>query len=260
MKRFVIVFAAICLAGEMAGVEASNGGFVIEPERVEIKIMYSGAPVRISGTAAEGSQVVVVIRGPDKEETFNKKVRAGPIWISSGQVHVSGVPSLFLSYSPEPVRSILPPEEVERSLLDPEAIRGRMHLDAGGDEIDEDMIRTNYLTLKTDDRIYQVHDQTEGLVPSGQSGEYALEIHWPATAPPASYEVAVYECRDQEIVAQNTGLLVVEKVGLPARLYEFAMNKAPMYGALAVLLAVMAGFGIDFLTARIFGTKPKGGH
>jgi putative transmembrane protein Alph_Pro_TM len=260
MKRLVIVFAVICFAGEQAGVEASSGGLVISPERVEIKTMYSGAPVRISGTAAQGSQVVVVIRGPDKEETFNKKVRAGPIWISSGQVHVSGVPSLFLSYSPVPVRSILPAEEVDRSLLDREAIRGRMHLDAGGDEIDEELIRTNYLTLKTDNQIYQVHDQTEGLVPSGQSGEFALEIYWPPTAPPASYEVAVYECRDQEIVTENTGFLVVEKVGAPAQLYEFAMNRAPVYGALAVLLAVMAGFGIDFLTAKIFGAKSKGGH
>ena len=48
---------------------------------------------------------MLVIRGPDKEETFNKKVRAGPIWISSGQVHITGVPSLFLSFSPAPVRS-----------------------------------------------------------------------------------------------------------------------------------------------------------
>jgi hypothetical protein len=259
MTRLVMLGLAAALAATPVDTCAAAEKLKIEPETVEIKTVYSGAPVRISGAADPGSQIVVVIRGPDKEETFNKKVRVGPIWVSSGQVHVSGVPSLFLSFSLAPVRTLLPPEDVDRNLLDAEAIRNGIHLDAGGDEIDEDVIRGDYLTMKTNGRIYQVHDDTDELAPD-QSGEFALEFHWPRTAPPATYEVAAYECREGEIVAKSTGVLRVEKVGLPAQLNAFAMERAPLYGAAAVLLAVAGGFGIDFLMAMVFGVKPKGGH
>ena len=50
------------------------------------------------------------------------------------------------------------------------------------------------------------------------------------------------------------------KVGVPATLHDFAMNDAAKYGGLAVLIAVLAGFGIDFLVARIFGSKAKAAH
>jgi hypothetical protein len=232
----------------------------LSPDRIEITTIYDGALVQVEGDAEPGSQMVVVVRGPDKEEEFNKKVRAGPIWINSGKVHVSGVPALFLSFSPEPVRDILPPETVEEYVLDAQAIKGHMHLDAEGDPIDEDLMADNYLTLKVEGDIYQLHDDTESLALGAGASRFSMELPWPRTAPPADYEVAAYECRDGEVTRTSRTTLTVEKVGVPQRVFDFAMNEASKYGLLAVLIAMCAGFGIDFIVSRTFGAKPKGGH
>jgi hypothetical protein len=260
MRRPVIWTAALLAAIAVGGRSAEDadpptGTLTLSPDLIEIKTIYSGAELRIEGEAQTGSEVVVVIRGPDKEENFNKKVRAGPIWISSGEVHVSGVPALFLSFSPRPVRAMLPEETVERYVLDPDSIKHHMLLDAGGDPIDEDLMAENYLTLKGDNDIYQVHDDSESLV-GGSDGRFALDLHWPQTAQPAPYVISAYECRDGKVVRESRGELDLAKTGIPERISSFANEEAAKYGALAVIIAMCAGFGIDFLAARLFGAKP----
>jgi len=227
------------------------------PERIEIGMNYGGAPLRIEGTVAEGSDVVVVIRGPEDEQEFNKKVRAGPIWISSGKVSISGVPSLFLSLSSGSVRGLVDSEVVDARVLDPEAIKHEMAVDAGGDVVDEELMKDNYLALKEEEGKYQVLDSAVELgSPSNSVVSYSIDLDWPRTAQPAVYEVTAYEIRDRRVTGTGEAELNVVKVGLPESIHAFALDKSVQYGALAVLLAVIAGFGIDFLTSRIFGSRP----
>lgn len=239
--------------------EAATGQLSLSPQQIEIGFFYDGAPVRVEGEAQEGSDVILVVRGSDTEETFNKKVRAGPIWISSGKVRIAGAPSLFLIYSKKPVGQILSAELVTEHQLAPDAIKHHMTIDAGGDVVDEAVIADNYVTMKVEADIYQVHSgDEEGPVVSG--GSFSLDLAWPQTALPADYEVAAYECRDGDVVRISQGSLRLIKAGAPADIYAFAMESSRQYGLLAVLLAVMAGFGIDFLASRIFGRKAKAGH
>jgi hypothetical protein len=49
--------------------------------------------------------------------------------------------------------------------------------------------------------------------------------------------------------------LPVVEVGLPAWLAAIATQRAAAYGVAAVLAAVLAGFGIDFLAALVFGRR-----
>ena len=242
----------------LAAQETAGRPLSVTPERVEIRAFYGGETIRVEGQAAAGSQVIVIVRGPDKSETFNKKVRAGPIWISSGKVHIEGAPSLFLSFSPAPPRSILDDQAVERYLLDPEAIKSRMHVDAGGDPVDIGLMRDNYLALREGARLYQIHTGRDELAPD--SGRFALEFRWPRKAPPATYEVFAYECRDKQVVEVRQARLVLVEAGFPEWVYQFAHNSAALYGLLAVFLAVGAGFGIDFLASRIFGGKVRAAH
>ena len=240
------------------GMAPGKRSLEVTPEPVNMGAFYSGVRMRIGGAAEAGAKVVVVVRGGDKEETFNKKVRAGPIWISSGKVHISGAPSLFLSFSPEPVSAFLDTAVIQEYQLDEAAIKNQMHIDAGGDEVDEDVMRDNYLALKIEQGIYQVVNGgiTWGT-PEGSLVPYSVEFDWPKTAPPAVYEVKAYECRDGKVVRETSAPLNVVKVGFPVEISRLAMEKSPQYGMIAVLMAVMAGFGIDFLVSRLFGRKRR---
>lgn len=233
----------------------------LTPSQIEIGMFYGGAALNIEGVTGSDSSVVVVIRGPEDEQTFNKKVRAGPIWISSGKVTVSGAPTLFLALSSGPISSIANESAIHRHVLDTAAIKQEMHIDAGDDVVDEDLMRENYLALKMEQRKYQVIDDAVVLgAPEGDSAPFSIELAWPRTAQPAVYQVTAYELCDGGVRGVQEAELHVVKVGFPESIHAFALNRSAQYGALAVLLAVLGGFGIDFLTSRIFGSSVRGAH
>jgi len=257
-----ISIAVFSLSGiQTAPGMADEHNLKLIPELINMGAFYSGAQVRVEGVAETGANVVVIVRGDNKEESFNKKVRAGPIWINSGEVHISEAPSLFLSFSAEPLSSYMDRAVIDQYGLDEEAVKSHMHIDAGSDVVDENVMRDNYLTYKKERGIYQSF--SDGVVLGTAQGlitPYSVEFNWPKTAPPDDYEVRVYEYRDGELIRETTAPLSVVKTGFPARMYEMAMQNAPLYGAMAVILAIIAGFGIDFLTAKLFGSKRAAAH
>jgi uncharacterized protein (TIGR02186 family) len=233
----------------------------LEPKRIEVGAFYSGANVKIRGRIQQDSGVVVVLRGADREEVFNKKTRFGPIWIASGKVRIAGVPSLFLRFSSHPLDSLLHAEVIDQRLLDHETIRKKMQIDPEQSGDHGEIIRSNYLALKMQEGIYQTEaglvslsDPAEGLK------EYFVDLDWPRKAPPATYEVKVLECRDGEVVGEVSTPLPVVKVGFPAELAFLANQHSSLYGALAVVIAVIAGFGIDFLASKILRKKRTIAH
>ena len=46
--------------------------------------------------------------------------------------------------------------------------------------------------------------------------------------------------------------LAMVEVGFPALIARLARERAPLYGIMSVIIAMVAGFGIDFVAARIF--------
>jgi hypothetical protein len=46
--------------------------------------------------------------------------------------------------------------------------------------------------------------------------------------------------------------LAVVEVGFPALVARLATERASLYGIISVIIAMAAGFGIDFIASRIF--------
>ena len=230
--------------------EAAGRPVTVVPRKININGTYSGTDMRIEGVASPGSQVVVVARGPDTEETFKRKGRAGPIWVTAGRVEVSGVPSLFIRYAPEPAERFLRREEIERFQLDPQAIQRQMHIEpAGADAV---RLREDYVRLKVEQRVYRVIDGAVRMGAPGPAGvPYLVQFHWPRKAPPDTYEVRVHECRDGSVTSTTTVPLEVVKTGFPALIAALSTSHALYYGIAAVVIAILAGFFIDFLASRL---------
>lgn len=257
----VIGPAVWALAGPAPILERTPRTLRITPPEIQIGLLYRAPPVRIEGEVAAGSQVVVVVRGEEKEEVFNKKVRAGPIWISSGKVHISGAPSLFLCFRSASGDSGAQGRALDELALTPAGIRRQIHVHATGGPADEEALRTSYVDMKTKAGMYRMYN---GGVEFGRSDAaatpFTVRFEWPRKAPPGAYTVTAYEWSHGQIrpVAEQT--LEVARTGFAALLAEFATQKPAQYGVLCVLLAVIAGFGIDFLAAKIFGTGRRAAH
>ncbi len=252
-------WTAAILAALAPGAEAREVPRV-RPAVVEMGAIYSGTPVRVEGTAAVGAQVVVAVRGGERDEIFNRKRQLGPIWITSGRVHVKGVPSLWMVFSAQPVHQVLPRETIDQLGLDSAGIESRIHIEP--EESDVPVLRRHYLDWKRQQGLYSEDSssvRTAQADGDGGRASWSVEFLWPKTAPPGKYRVQVYECRQSEIAESAEVSLEAVKIGLPSRIADAAANRASLYGIICILIAAAAGFGMDRIVA-VFGGTRRGGH
>lgn len=232
----------------------------ISPATIEKNAFYNGCRVRIEGTVGSGSKAVIAIRGPEHADTFTKKVHLGPIWLNSGKVNISGVPTVFLCFSAEPLDRMLDRKSIDQYELDGEAIAWRMKFEPDQGPKD-DFVGANYLALRIRQGRYRFgHGEISMGASDGASTAFSLEFEWPKTAPSAPYEVWLYEVREGAVVGVASIPLEVKRVGFPAWIAKLANNHSSQYGILAVVIAAMAGFGIDLIAVRLFGKRRGAGH
>jgi uncharacterized protein (TIGR02186 family) len=264
MTRWARGFLSVLLAGLPAAARAAEPvqpRVTLTPARIEMGSFYSGARVRIEGLVGHGSQAIVVLRGADKHESFNKKGRVGPIWLNAGSVRISGAPSLFLCFSPEPVRSLLNAEVIRQRLLDEASIHAHLLVEPAQAPDRASKIRSDFMELKKKDGLYRSYPGGLKMgAPVEEGTPFSAEFLWPKIAPPSSYTVRVLECRGGAVIAESSVPFEVVKVGFPRSFAVLATEHTAYYGVLAVLTAALAGFAIDFLSARLFGRKRGPAH
>jgi hypothetical protein len=280
--RGVCALALAVLAGAAApsapALEAPS--IRLSPEAIRMGAFYRGATVRVEGEAPPGTAVLVVIRGPEEAQFFNRKGRVWPVWLSVDRVHVTRVPSLFVRLGGGDVRSLVDEASVETLELDESAIQRRMSVrihcrcraDAvtpasvgtaspcpTGVEPDErqlELIRASYLALKRQEGIYQVLPDAVRTTASADGAVlYTAEVDWPRKARPGAYQVEVFACQDHAVVGRASADLPVVQVGIPAQIGALARSHPTVYGALAVLAAVVTGLTMDSLVRR---RRPRG--
>jgi Putative transmembrane protein (Alph_Pro_TM) len=250
---------------------AETTSISLSPDTIKMGAFYNGSVVRIQGSAPPGSGIIVVIRGDKKDEFFNRKGRVGPIWINTDKVHVAAVPSLFLSFASSDISSLLDRRSIDTYELDDSSIAShlvcRIRCKCSGqhaakasvesckgvspDSAYQALIRKNFIALKSSNGSYRSYPKAVQLASTGGESRYDLTFDWLRNAPPGSYRVEVYACRDRAVIARADSLLSVVEVGFPVQMAALAKDHPFGYGILAVLAAVLAGFTIDTISSRL---------
>lgn len=243
----------ICRAALADPPPAARPAPALNPQTVEMGAFFDGARVHLEGVAEAGEQVIVVARGAEQAEDFNRKRRWGPIWISSGRVHVTGGPSVWLLFSSGPVGEILKPHAIRLHRLDRASLTAPVHVAV--EEHETSLFRSTYFDLKRSRQLYAEQPGTVQLRPSASGAAYTLDFAWPRTAPPGSYRTEVYFCRNGEVVGLSEAPLKVVKVGLPKTIAELSTGRASLYGILCILAAAAAGFGMDRVVGLMGGKR-----
>ncbi len=279
----VAVLAPTFLNGDPAP-PASAPSLRLSPETLQMGAFYSGATVRIEGEVPPGTTPLVVIRGPEETEFFDRKGRVGPVWLGVGRVHVTRVPALFVRLGGGDLRSLLDEAAVEAYQLDEAAITRRMSIRKGcqcppgetkptergavppcttGTALDgreAELVRASYFALKTKEGTYQVRPDAVATTESSGTARYRTQLEWPRRARAGSYQVEVLASRGRSVVGQASAAFQVTKVGLPARLGKLAKSHSMAYGLAAVLAAAITGFAMDSLTRRRWALRAGRGR
>ncbi len=84
--------------------------------------------------------------------------------------------------------------------------------------------------------------------------KYRSEISIPSKMPPGKYEIVVYTLnKEHKIENIDKDTFEVKLTGFPKFISDMAFNHSLIYGILAVIIAIFAGFAMGFIF------KDKGG-
>lgn len=237
MRVFLLILVLICAMPAKAQqvplvADLSN-------HLVAITTGFSGTDVLLFGATDGPGDIVVVVRGPARDEVVRRKGRFGPIWANSDSVTFRAAPTYYRVASSRPLDEFASETLLGRQQIGLENLR-LLNSDETLPAEEVTAFRQALVRLKTDESLYE-----QGLsdITLMSNRLFRTALHFPANVPTGTYTVEVYLFREGQITAAEIVPLTISKIGVGADIYDFAHGPlAFLYGLLAVLLAGSAGW------------------
>ena len=204
---------------------------------IAITTGFTGASVVLFGATDGPGDVIVAVRGPEREMTVRQKSRVAGIWVNTRQVSFGNLPSFYAVAASRPVADILSPAAAAFYRL------GIANLKLGASTPAPSVVVDAFRTaLERTQQEAGLYVERMGKVDFLGERLFRTTITFPSNVPTGTYLVEVFLVRDKDVVSGQTTPLVVSKVGVDATVFEFSTRQPGFYGAIAVLTAVVAGW------------------
>jgi uncharacterized protein (TIGR02186 family) len=204
---------------------------------VAITTGFTGASVVLFGATDGPGDVIVAVRGPEREMTVRRKSHVAGIWVNTQQVTFANLPSFYAVAASRPMADILSPAAAAFYRLGIANLK--LVAATPAPSVVVDAFRT---ALERTQQEAGLFVERVGKVDFLGERLFRTTITFPANVPTGTYLVEVFLVRDKDIVSGQTTPLVVSKVGVDAAVFEFSTRQPGFYGAIAVLTAVVAGW------------------
>ncbi len=204
---------------------------------IAITTGFTGASVVLFGATDGPGDVIVAVRGPEREMTVRRKTRVVGIWVNTQQVTFANLPSFYAIAASRPIADILSPAAAafyRLGIANLKLVAATPVPSAVVDAFRTALERTQQEAGLFVERMGKVDFLGERL--------FRTTIVFPSNVPTGTYLVEVFLVRDKDIVSGQTTPLVVSKVGVDAAVFEFSTRQPGFYGAIAVLTAIVAGW------------------
>jgi len=240
MSRHIVRFAILSVAVLTLSASSRADTLVADLSQhlVAITTGFAGADVLLFGAVEGHGDVVVVTRGPERPAVMHRKSRILGVWANTASMTFDRVPSFYGIASSRPLEEIAPATVLARN------------------EMGVDRLRLALPRAKASPNV--AAEWRAGLIRNFQkSGLYAnsvrnvtflgnrlfrTRITLPANVPTGTYQVQVFLLVDGRVVSAQTTPLSVSKIGGEALVFDFAYSQPAMYGLIAIILALMAGW------------------
>jgi len=209
----------------------------ISSREIAITTGFAGAELLLFGAIDGRGDIVVVVRGPRRAAVVRHKSRVAGIWVNSDSRKFVGLPAFYHAAGTRPFDRVAPRVLLERYEIGEDHIV--FNLAPGENADDGEEFRQAFLRNKASLGLYT---GGEGDVTLVDRRLFRTTVSFPANVPTGLYGVEMYLFRDGRLITRRTTPLVVRKVGVEAQIFEFAHEKAAVYGLIAIVVALMAGW------------------
>jgi uncharacterized protein (TIGR02186 family) len=243
--RAVLIWLVLALP---AGAETIVAG--LSQARVAITADFSGEEILVYGAVSRDAplpegpplEVIITVEGPQVPLLVRKKARLWGVWVNADTVRIDAAPSFYAIASTGPLADILSEtENLRYQITIPRAIRavGITSEADGAPDFVEALIR-----LRTEEGRYVL---AEGAVSLTEQTLFRADVALPSNLNEGNYRVRLFLTRGGEVVDSQERLISVRKVGLERWIFNLSREAPLAYGILALLLAVVAGWGASAL-------------
>lgn len=246
----------------------------LTPRTIAMGSFYNGASVHVEGDAPAASGVIVVLRGADKDDFFNRKQKFGPIWLNADRIHFQHAPSLFYAFASGDAESMLSRADLDKYGLDETGILRTLRClchckcnlteagqqsgskDAVPDPAYRAVLEKEFLESREQDGSYRTVPRSVVLERNAGTLRYKLDFRLPVNLAAGEYRVDVVACDQGHVIARSQGKIAASKAGVAAYVQGLAFGSPWVYGAAAVLIALLTGFAMDLLSSK--GLRRRG--
>jgi uncharacterized protein (TIGR02186 family) len=206
---------------------------------IAITTAFVGTQVVAFGVTEGGGEVVVTVLGPRQDLVVRRKSRVAGIWVNRERLAFRRVPAYYAVASTGPLEQIARPDVLAQLEIGTEYLELEP-IDATGFEISEiTSFKHALVRRKQEQGLYSRKPAPINFVGAEL---FRTTLVFPASVPPGIYQVQVFELQDGFATDAQRSTLVVSKVGLEADIYDFAQQRAFLYGWTAIALAIVAGW------------------
>jgi uncharacterized protein (TIGR02186 family) len=204
---------------------------------VAITTGFTGTSVVLFGATDGIGDVIVVVRGPERDTAVRRKSKVAQVWVNTRQVTFQSVPSFYSIASNRPLDEIAPPAMRQLHQIGLDNLRLVPETPLSPQETEE--FRGALLRNLARAGLYP-----PGIAQVTFLGDrlFRTDLHFPANVPTGTYLVQVFLVKDKAVVSGQTTPLVISEIGLDAEVHDFADRYALAYGLVAVALAALAGW------------------
>lgn len=239
-RRLALLLLAVAAALAAAAGPARAQALVADltSHLVAITTGFTGTSVVLFGATDGTGDVIVVVRGPERDLTVRRKSKVAEVWINTRQVTFQSVPSYYSIASSKPLDDIAPPAVRQLHQIGLDNLRLTTEAPLSPQETEE--FRSALLRNEARAGLYPPAIGDVRFILGDRL--FRTDIRFPANVPTGNYAVQVFLVRDKAVVSGQTVPLVISELGLNAEVHDFADRYALAYGLIAISLAALVGW------------------
>lgn len=211
---------------------------------IELRYSFTGETLLLFGAIGAGGieddryDIVIAITGEARGQIVRKKERVFGFWINTEGKVLENVPDYYALASTRPLPRIADAEVLAKLKL------GLDHQDFTNADVPEEYI-AGLIRTKERDLLYAV--ATEAM-PVTSNILFRADFFFPANVPSGSYTVAAYLFKDGVLLGRSDKVIRIDKAGFERAVYDLATDHPRLYGIMAVIIALLAGWLAGFIT------------
>ncbi len=223
----------------------------ISQEIVELRYDFAGTNLLLFGAISppvrRGAQVdlVIGISGPVRPMMVRRKARTAGIWVNRDAARVDEAPAYYALASTRPLAEITSSRTLAALSIGP----GHLPFAVEGTPTPGEAaaFRAGFVRNMQKKGLYRFGESTVEL---REGTLFRTDIRLPATVPEGLYNGQVILFVDGMAATTREIAINVEKTGLERLIYTLSQEKPWLYGMIAVLLALLSGWGASFLSRK----------